>query len=119
MTLDFKLDRDSNDLVIGLFDFVLAKDIDAVAQQITIRLKSFLTEWFLDQSYGLPYLTQIFSKQTPRSRVDALMKEQIITVPHVQEIVSFSTFLDAKRRAYYVNFVVKTDFGTLKEYVRI
>lgn len=51
---DFALDR--RDLEIANGDFALCHDeAHAIAQAISIRLKTFSGEWFLDTRVGLPY----------------------------------------------------------------
>jgi len=80
-----------------------------VAQRLTIRLLTFLGEWFLDTTYGVPHYQRILGKKTSKQAVDNIFQEQILLDEDVLEITSFSsTFTN---RNYSLNFKARTIFG--------
>ena len=89
---------DNNDLSYSCGDLSLcANDTLAIAQAISIRLKTLAGEWFLDSQIGLPYLTEILGQK----RNDRFLRHAIVpvieSVPGVSEIANFSVEQTADR----------------------
>jgi len=81
----------NNDLSYANGDINLcANDTLAIAQAISIRLKTLAGEWFMDSQIGVPYLTQILGQK----RNDRFLRHTIVSaiesVPGVREITNFS-----------------------------
>lgn len=90
---------------------------EVVAQRLSIRLQSFLGEWFLNTAYGIPYYQRILSKKTTKTAVDRIFQEQILSERGVREITSFtSTF---QNRQYEMSFRVRALDGSQTETISI
>lgn len=79
-----------------------------VAQRLRIRLLTFLSEWFLDTQYGIPYYEQILGRKTSKSVVDRIFQTEILKEQGVLEILEFSSTLGSSRQ-YSMSFRVRTD----------
>lgn len=88
------------DLKLQNNDLVLCDtDIDALAQAIKIRLKTFFGEWFLDASLGVPYLTQICGQKRSPAFMRNLILPQIESLSAIKTVSSFSIEVDSERTA--------------------
>ena len=81
----------NNDLSYANGDINLcANDTLAIAQTISIRLKTLAGEWFMDSQIGLPYLSEILGHK----RNDRFLRHAIVptieSVAGVREITNFS-----------------------------
>lgn len=110
--MDLLLNNDTGDLI-----FVNGKcpvtqlQADVVAQRLRITLYTFLGEWFLDQTVGVPYLQQIFTKVQKKSTVDLIFQGLISKDPGVIEILSFKSEISQKR-GYTMTFSVRVADNT-------
>lgn len=85
---------------------------EEIVQSLKQNLKTFLGEWFLDLSIGLPYIQIIFVKGTPAEVIDAALKNAIIKTEGVETLNSFDDLdLDSSTRELNVNFDVTTING--------
>jgi len=92
---------------------------DKVAQQIKITLLAFMGEWFLDVTFGVPYLEEILVKNPHMPTIETILRAHINAVPHVIVINEFTMEWDRSRRMLSVNFVCQTDFGAVKQSVQL
>lgn len=60
---------------------MLVQGGDRIAQELTVRLRWWLGEWFLDQRQGVPYLQRILRKGVSAQTVRAIVRRQIGQVP--------------------------------------
>ncbi len=104
---DLKLDN-NGDLAIVNGDLVLTSGSDAIRQHIEQRLKTFLGEWFLDLSTGVPYFQEILKKNPNIQIVDGLFKQTILDTPGVIELMQFELDLNAADRTLKVECSVRT-----------
>lgn len=110
--MDFLLNNLTKDLVfVNGYCPVVQDRAGVVAQKLTIRLRTFYQEWFLNDEYGVPYLERILGQKTKKTTVDAIIQEQIYKEYGVAEIVSFKSTL--VRRDYKCEFRVRADNGDL------
>lgn len=93
---DFLLDEDG-DLSISNGDFALASGVEAVEQGISIRVKTFLGEIFLDESQGVDYLNQILIKNPSPLVVRELIREAIANTPDVTDVLGQQLVLNSNR----------------------
>lgn len=91
---------------------IVNEQADVVAQRLTIRLRTFSKEWFLNTEYGVPYFQRILRKGVNKTTVDNVLREQILEESGVLEIVSFNSEFNPSARSYSCNFQVKTASGT-------
>lgn len=80
MSADVFLDPVTGDLPAS---FRFATPIELILQRARIRLETFLGEWLLDQSKGLPYLEWRRVKQPPLDEVLNLVRREIEDIPGV------------------------------------
>ena len=100
---DIKLDLEPGsptygDILIENGEIVLVDGKEAILQDILQTLRTFLEEWFLDLSVGVPWLQQILVKNPNLNHVDALLIDAIGGVPGVDQITFFQSELDPKTR---------------------
>ncbi len=111
MTTDIKINLDG-DIDLSELAFELVTEIEYIEQKLSIVLRFFLGEWFLDTSYGVPYFEDIFKKDYDPARIESVLKTQILAVLGVNQIVEFDLNL-VNPRQLDVDFTVTTDFGEL------
>ena len=81
---------------------------EEILQRIKIRLRFFKDEWFLNSEHGLPYFEDILgSKNLDLNIVESILREQILDVEGVREIIESSIDYDENEREvqYSVNIV--------------
>ena len=124
--MDIRLNNDRTSLDFGDAVFIngplspagiTQEPAEVVAQRLSIRLKTFLGEWFLDVGYGVPYYQQILAKKTTKVAVDRIFQQQILSERGVRELVSFSSTFQNRR--YEMSFVVRVLDGSLTETISI
>lgn len=111
---DERLDPITGDMDFSTGDGVMVVD---AAQAITIRLKFFLAEWYLDQSLGLPYFQRMFVKQPNLAHLTQLYRKTILDTPSVQQITAFSLDYDRRTRRLSVSFACDTASGPVQSVV--
>ncbi len=65
----------------------------------------------LDVSLGMPYLQQILGKGVQIETVEAIVEEQILAVPGVQDLFNLVVTLNAATRKLAVTFTAQTSNG--------
>lgn len=106
--MDLLLDPITNDLVfVNGQATVTYTQSEIVTQRLKITLSTFLGEWFLDTTIGVPYFQQIFGKGRTKSAVDVIFQRIIANDPGVIEIREFSSVLDSAGRGYEMVFTVR------------
>jgi hypothetical protein len=93
----------------GSADF-LVNSSAAVAQLVLTRLKLWTGQWFLDQSAGVPWLTQVLGTGT-QPLYDSVIRATILQTPGVLGIVSYSSSVNERTRALTVNATINTIFS--------
>lgn len=106
--IDLALDPKTRDLVLPIRPLDGA---ERVAQSIGIRLRTWLGEWFLDTTHGVPYLERVLGKAPRPEIVEAILRAQILDVASVRSIKSFSLKIDNSTRIATVDFVADTFEG--------
>jgi len=106
--MDLLLDSETNDMVFVNGDCpVTQKLISVVSQRLKVTLYTFLGEWFLDRSVGVPYVQQVFGKIRSKQSVDLIFQQIIAADPDVIEILSFESTLENASRGYSMVFSVR------------
>lgn len=111
--IDIKLDK-THDIAIEKGDFVIIDGAERVAQQILIKLKLWTGEWFLDDSFGTPYLQDVLGKQLTLSAVIASIKKSILEVDGVKSIDDFKYVYNRSERKLDIEFKANTDYGIVE-----
>lgn len=102
--IDIALDKKNHDLIIEDFDFVLYDDVSQIMQNLNIRLRFFLGEWFLNVFQGIPYYEAFFIKNPNLIFVESYLKNEILTTRGILELTEFETSFESKKRIYKVRF---------------
>ncbi len=84
-----------------------------ILQDILQRLRVFYGEWFLDNTIGIPYFTQILIKNPDQASIDALFQNEILGVPGVQALVSYSFRTNFALRTLTISFTAQTTSGVV------
>lgn len=101
--MDFSLHN--RDLEISNGDFALCDDeAHAIAQALSIRLKTLAGEWFLDENIGIPYLTHILGKKASERLLRKLVAEEIKSLPGVIDIKDFNVKQSQTTRGITIGF---------------
>lgn len=110
--MDLLLDSNTGDLVFqnGVCP-VTQHQADIVAQRLRIKLYTFYGEWFLDNTIGVPYIQQIFTKVQRKSTIDLIFQGIIAADPGVIEILSFVSSI-SPQRGYTMTFSVRVADNT-------
>ncbi|TXG75882.1 hypothetical protein E6Q11_06255 [Candidatus Dojkabacteria bacterium] len=95
--MDFLL-KDRDICIAGGDIELCSDDKEAIAQAITIRLKTMAGEWFLDSNRGLPYLSDIFGHKRSEKFIRHLIVPEIEAIPGVQGIKDFKAQVTQERR---------------------
>lgn len=111
--MDLQL-TDSNDLLVKDFDLVLIDGLEAVRQQVLVKLRLWRGEWFLDTEFGTPWLTDILGKQVSLSGVIAALQTSILQVPGTVKFAEFNFDFNRQRRVLTVDFILDTIYGQVE-----
>jgi len=84
-------------------------DSEYFAQILKLRLYIIKGEWYLNNSIGLPYFDEILIKNPNLSRIEDLMKREIIAVTGEQSIKTFNLEYNNITRELTVTFTVQVD----------
>lgn len=109
--LDLALDAKKHDLIIVDGDFIVIDNAERVAQQIKIQLLTWLGEWFLDTTHGVPYLDYILVKNPNLELIASIFREQIMKVDDVDCVNSLEIDYDAQTRTMTVDYEASTSYG--------
>lgn len=107
----------SGDLDVSTNDFQLVDGLAAVVQELQIRYRFFLGEWFLDPDEGVPYIRDVLKKAPDDAQVRALLVEVALTTPGVTEVVSLELEIDSAARTLTVTAEIEADVSGTLEYV--
>lgn len=109
--IDIALNPLTNDLVLTDFDFQLVDDTRQIMQNLAIRLRFVLGEWYLDITSGVPYFEFFFIKSPNQIQIESILKEEIVNTRGIVEIISFQTEFDKRKRVYSVKFSARSISG--------
>lgn len=110
--LDLALNAKTHDLIVDS-DVMFIDNAERVAQQIKIQLLTFLGEWFLDITHGVPYLEYVLVKNPNFTLVRELFREQILKVDGVSSLVSIDLSYTPSTRKLTLNYEVETEYGLI------
>lgn len=106
--MDLRLDIVTGDIGFQANDLRAIRSTgDLVAQRLRIALQVNREAWFLDTTFGVPYLTDIFVKNPSLEALTAIFKTAILDTEGVDEITQFDLSL-TDERVLYLEFKVVT-----------
>jgi hypothetical protein len=109
--MDWKLYN--GDLTTETGDIAFVDGADAIAQHCTIRLRTFLGEYWLNENIGLDYFGKILLKNPNFVVVQSLFRRTILGTPGVLALLQFEMSLDKVERLLSVTFRANTTEGPL------
>lgn len=112
--MDLLVDQDTGDIIFeNGKTLVTSCEAGSVAQRVYIHLRTFQSEWFMNLTYGVPWL-QLFSKKgITKSYIDRVLQEEVYRVEGVREVLNWGSVINTKERNYSVTFNIKTVNGGL------
>jgi hypothetical protein len=116
--VDLQLGTDG-DLALEAGDLKLVDGLDAIAQDIQIRLRTFKGGWFLDERVGVPYYEDILVKNPNLAHIRSLYRKAIVETPGVVELLELELALDDANRQLTVSFKALTEAGPLEHTVEM
>lgn len=110
---DIRLDPVTGDIDVSTGDLLLTSGTEAIAQNLRIRLRMFLGEWFLDTRQGIPYFRNILIKNPRTNVVRSIFRQAILTTPGVTGLDKLVLDFDNSLRQLDVSFDAVTDTGEI------
>lgn len=109
---DFQLDS-ADDLLIenGLILFHDKED-ELTRQKVSVVLRTYRGEWFVDFSVGVPYFQEILVGKGNKDIADVIIRSAIQETEGVEDILSFSSTLNTLGE-YRVSFKATTTNGEI------
>lgn len=111
--LDLALNAKSHDIVLRDGDMLLIDNAERVAQQIKIQLLTFYGEWYLDTTWGVPYMEYILVKNPNFTIIRQIFREQILSVDDVASVESLEVEYDAQARTMTLEYSATTSYGLI------
>jgi len=113
--MDVALD-DNHDIFVKNQDLALTTIDNEITQDLSIRLQFILSEWFLNNTVGIPYPQIIFEKNTNISTVYSIFRNEIKNTDNIKDIKSLTLTPDADNKKLLVSFeVIETNGNRLSQ----
>ena len=98
--MDLQLDEETGKFALTANgDLAMVTGADAILQYVLEAIKTFLGEWFLDTTIGIPYYESILKKNPDQVTIESALKARILACPGMQELTDFSmTAISATRK---------------------
>lgn len=118
MPIDLRLEN--GDVVIDPFDLQLnTQGLEAVGQRIAITLNTFKGEYFLNTEFGAPWFQTVFRKGVSKNLIDTQIKNVIIAVPGVLQILEYSSVVNNTLRNMSITFKARVDEGIIDQTINL
>lgn len=79
---------------------------EAISQRVRQHIEFYQGEWFLDTEAGLPWLQEVYQEPFDQITSEAILKNEVLEVPGVEDIVEFEASRDNKNRGFIVDTLV-------------
>lgn len=112
MLVDWKIEQ--GDVVIQGGDAVLVTGLDAVRQEIVLRLETQALEWIFDTRIGLDFFDLMQSDETDLVTIRAGLIAQLVLVPDVERVVYADVRIEGVRLLMRFVVLVNTGDGTVE-----
>jgi hypothetical protein len=114
--MDFALDVDTGRMILPPRPI---RGAARIAQSIRIALRTWLADWFLDTTQGVPFLEQILARKAKPETIEAILRGQILLVNGVLSIQSFTMDINNRTRVCTIKFVANSAEGLVEDAVTI
>lgn len=84
-------------------DLLLVDGAESVKQEAEILLKTFLGEWFLDITVGIPYLEVILVKNPDRAQIESILRAKLKEIDTIQSVPTVEIRVDRQNRTGQIN----------------
>lgn len=98
---DILLSSDGDLVVNSVGDISLT---DSVQQAIAVRLRWFAAEWRLGRDIGVPYFEEILIKNPDTSRIERIVRDEILSVDEVDEVKRVVCDVRPEMRTAYIRY---------------
>lgn len=78
-----------------------------VAQRLSLRLRTYLGEWFLDTTMGIDWFADVLLKNVSKQTVDSILQNELVKDRFVVKIKTFSS--SVVNRNYTCSFSVEIE----------
>ena len=95
---------------------VLVEGEEAIDQNLRLRLKFFLSEFFLDERQGIPFYREVFVKNPNLRLLRSIFTEAIRTTEGIASVDGMTLAVDSPSRTLTLSFVATMDTGATLEY---
>ena len=85
-----------------------------IEEHLEQRLRTLFQDWFLDQSIGVPYFEDIFTKPFNASVVESIFVNEILSTPGVLRLIEFNLDLNKQNRTLIVLFTAEAVDGIIQ-----
>lgn len=100
------IDQTTNDLYLDATgNLALATDARAVGEHGRQRLQTYIGEWMLDRTAGVPWLDQILGFAYDPALAESVVKAELLDTDGITEITSFSVSFDKATRGLLIRDV--------------
>ncbi len=111
--MNLSISDSSGDLVVDKGQLVLVEEREELEQHLAQRLRTFLGEWFLDTTIGIPYFDDILVKQPNVNVVDTLFIDEILGTPGIIRLLEFNSDLTSDTRQLSIDFIAESVDGII------
>lgn len=77
---------------------------DSVQQAIAVRLRWFADEWRLGRDIGVPYFEEILIKNSDTSRIEQIVRNEILSVDEVDDVKSVACEVRPEIRTAFIRY---------------
>jgi hypothetical protein len=99
----------SSDILVETNDLVIVSGVDAIMQNLKIRLRTYIGEWAFDTSVGVDYYGILFIKDPSIPSIEAMIKSVILKTEGILRITGFDFKYNLKLRTSELNLDVDID----------
>lgn len=109
-----KTDGANNDWEFKNNDLFFVEGNEEVQILIRNSLKFYYSEWFLDNTLGIPYFEEIFIKNVSPARVDQIFKDAILNTTGILELIEFNLDINETTRELSLTFTARGETGIIE-----
>ena len=105
------IDQTTGDLLLSKGQIGQVFGADAAGQVVSTDLKTFLGEFWLDRSFGIPYYELVFKKTTDLSAIKTMYIEKILARPEILKVTRFDMDVNGATRKLRIVLGMLTSEG--------
>jgi hypothetical protein len=110
--IDLYLDPVTHDLVLEDFTLKATPTLqEQIIQRLKVKLLWFQGEWFLDETYGMPYYQEIFVSGFNKEVIDDIFRLAISTEKGVTKLIKYSSTFTPTTRTFAVSAKIQIEGG--------